>query len=84
MAGTPWVNVQAATARVAGVHRQLRGPAKGHDVGVDAFYTLLVELIVVAKADDVLQQTRLVNLWPAVVDLYAAPVGLAGDKAVAF
>ena len=43
-----------------------------------------MKLVVLAKAHQVLQQTGLLDLRPAVADLHAAPVGLARDRAVAF
>jgi len=54
------------------------------NVHVDALHALLMEFVVVAKAHQVLQQAALLDLRAAVADAYAAPVGLAGDQAIAF
>jgi hypothetical protein len=43
-----------------------------------------VKLIVVSKAHDVTQQTRLVNLRTGVADAHTAPIRLARDQAIAF
>ena len=83
MAGAEWVDVQATTARVACVDRELEGAAAPPDVHEDAFHALLMEFVVVAEAHQVLQQAFLVDLRAAVADLHAAPVGLARDQAVA-
>jgi len=84
VAGAKRVDVQATAPRVAGVNRQLRGLAASPHVHEDALHTVLMKLVVIAKAHQVLQQPRLLDLWSAVADAYAAPVGLTGDQAVAF
>ena len=43
-----------------------------------------MEFVVVAKAHQILQQAFLLDLGAAVLNLHAAPVGLAGYQAVAF
>ena len=84
MAGAKGVDVQSAAAGVAGVDGQLDGFAACPDVHEDALHALLVKFVVIAKAHQVLQQTFLVNLRAAVLNLHAAPVGLAGDQTIAF
>ena len=54
------------------------------DIHEDAFDTLLVKLVVVAEPDQVLQQAFLIDLRTDVVNLHAAPVRLAGNRAVGF
>ncbi len=53
------------------------------DVHEDALHAVLVKFVVLAKAHQVAQQAGLVDLRAAVGNLHAAPVGLAGDGAVA-
>ena len=84
MAGAPGVDVEPAAARVARGHAQLGGPAALPDVHEHALDAVLVKVVVIAKADDVAQQPGLVDLRAGVADLHAAPVGLAGDGAIAF
>ena len=84
MAGAKRVDVEPAAPRVACINRQAMRLAARPDVHEDALHALLMKLVVVAKAHDVLQQAFLVDLRAGVADLYAAPVGLAGDQTVAF
>jgi hypothetical protein len=60
--GAPRVDVQAAPPCVTGVHRQLQRFAPRPNVHEDALYALLMELIVISKAHNVLQQASLINL----------------------
>src|SRR2546422_274591 len=78
------VDVETAAARVARVDREFDRLAAPPHIHEDALHALLVKLVVVAKAHQVLQQPLLVDLRAGVADLHAAPVGLAGDQAVAF
>nr|GEU28525.1 hypothetical protein [Tanacetum cinerariifolium] len=80
----PRVDIEPATARVARVHGQLLRRALAQDVDKDAFHALLVEFVVFAETDQILEQAFLVDLRTAVVDLHAGPVGLARDQAVRF
>ncbi|EKD97890.1 MAG: hypothetical protein ACD_23C00688G0001, partial [uncultured bacterium] len=44
---------------------------------------MLMKTLVIAKADDVAQQSGLLDLRAKVADLHAAPVGLVRHRAVA-
>ena len=84
VAGAEGVDVESATACVAGVDREFDRLAAGPDVHEEAFHALLMEFVVVAKTDQILQQTLLVDLRAGVLNLHTAPVGLASDEAIAF
>ena len=84
MAGAKGVDVQTTAAGVARINRELERFAARPDVHEHALHALLMELVVVAKTHDVLQQTFLVDLCAGIADLHAAPVRLARDQAVAF
>src|SRR5690606_30489565 len=80
--GPPRIDVQAAAARVARLHRKpLRAAARQH-VQEDLLHALLVETGVLAVTGDVAQQRPPVDAWAAVAQVHAAPVGLSGDRAV--
>src|SRR5690606_29665515 len=78
----PWVDVQAAAPRITGIHGQLARLALAQHVHEDALDTLLMELVVLAEADQVFQQSFLLDLRADIADLHRAPVWLAGDQAV--
>jgi len=84
MARSPRVDVQTTTSGVTRIHLKTQRLAATCDVHEDALHTLLVKLVVVSKAHDITQQTRLINLWSGVADAHTAPVGLACDQAIAF
>ena len=62
VAGPKRVDVQAATAGVARVDRQLDRFAARPDIHKNAFNALLMKLVVVSKAHQILQQAFLVDL----------------------
>src|SRR5690606_40300435 len=80
--GAEGVDVEAAAAGVAGVHRQAAGPAALQDVHEDALDALLVEIGVLAEGDQVAQQAVAGDARAGVADLHAGPVRLAGHRAV--
>ena len=84
MAAAPRVDIHTTTARVTRIDCELGGFAACPNVHEDALYAMLVKFIVVAKTHDVLQQTGLVNLRPAVADADTAPVGLTRHQTIAF
>ena len=84
MAAAPRVDVHTASARVTRIDGELGGFAARPNVHEDALHAMLVKFIVVAKAHDVLQQTSLVYLRPAVADTDTAPVGLTRHQTIAF
>lgn len=84
MAAAPWVDVHTASARVTRIDGELGGFAARPNIHKDALHAMLVKFIVVAKTHDVLQQTGLVNLRPAVTDADTAPVGLTRHQTIAF
>ena len=84
MAAAPWIDVHTASARVTRIDGELGGFAACPNVHEDALYAMLVKFIVVAKTHDVLQQTGLVNLRPAVADADTAPIRLSGYQTIAF
>ncbi len=79
---TPGIDVQAAAPRIAGIDCQFLRLALAQDVHENALDALLVELIVVAKPNQVLQQTLLINLRANVADLQAGPIRLARYQAI--
>ncbi len=83
MARAQRIDVQPAAPGVARIHRQLDRAAARPQVHEDALHALFVELVVVAEADQVLQQAGLVDLGPAVLDAHAAPVRLPRHQAIA-
>ena len=84
MAAAPRVDVHTASARVTGIDGELGRFAARPNIHKDALHAMLMKFIVVAKTHDVLQQTGLVNLRPAVADADTAPVGLTGHQTIAF
>ena len=84
MAAAPRVDVHPASARVTRIDGELGGFAPCPNIHEDALHAMLVKFIVVAKTHDVLQQTSLVYLRPAVVDADTAPVGLTRHQTIAF
>ena len=79
MAGSKWIDIQTAAPCIAGIDTQLAGLTARPNIHKNALNALLVELIVVAKADDVLQQCLLVDRLTAVADLHRSPIGLSCD-----
>ncbi len=84
VAGAKGVDVQSTAPRVACIDTQFDGLTLRPNVHVNSLNTLFVKLIVIAKTDDVLQQTRLINLWAFVADAQAGPVGLTCYQSIAF
>ena len=84
MTAAPRVDVHSTSARVTCINSELGGFTACPNIHEDALHAMLVEFIVVAKTHDVLQQTGLVNLRPAVADADTAPVGLTRHQTIAF
>src|SRR3546814_3631488 len=64
------------------LHTELgRGAALQH-IDEDALDAVLVEVAVLAEADQITQQAGAVDAWATIADLHAAPVRLPGDRAV--
>ena len=84
MAAAPRVDVHPSSPGVTSLHTELGWLATSQDVKVDALDAMLVKLLVVAKAHDVLKQTRLVDGRPAVGDADAAPIRLPRHQTIAF
>lgn len=80
--GAPWVNVRAATSRVACVNAQFLRLAEAQNVIENAFHALLVKLIMVTEGDQITQQLLAIDFSSAILNLYGAPVRLVGDQAV--
>ena len=80
--GAPWVDIKAASAGIPCIHRQVLRLALAQDVREDALDALFMELIMLAEADQVLEQAFLVDLRTVIADLHAAPIGLAGHQAI--
>ena len=80
----PGIDVDAATACIACINRQALRLASSEDVEKNPFDTLFVEFLCGSQADDVLEQSFLIDLGTDVVDLQAGPVRLAGDRTVRF
>ena len=78
----PWIDVESATSCIARIDRQFLWRALAQDVDKDALHALFVELIVFPKADHVSEQAFLVDLRPDIMNLHAAPVGLARHQAI--
>ena len=84
MAGTKRVDVQTATAGVTGIDREFERFAALPNVHKNTLHTLFMELVMVAKTHQILQQAFLVNRCAGVADLHAAPIGLARYQSIAF
>ncbi|MNI53467.1 hypothetical protein D3C73_1083000 [compost metagenome] len=82
MAGAPRVDVQATAAGIAGFHFQPLRPAARRHLAEDALDALLVELGVLAVADQVAQQAGTIDLRAAITQADGGPVRLAGNRAV--
>jgi len=54
------------------------------DVDKHALHAILMKPGVTAKTHDVSQQTGLLDLRAKVTDLHTGPIGLAGNRAIAF
>ena len=84
MTAAPRVDVHPSSPGVTSLHTELGWLATSQDVKVDALDAMLVKFLVVAKAHDVAQEPRLIDLRPAVADLNTAPIGLARHETIAF
>src|SRR3546814_11642919 len=78
----PGVDVQPATAGVAGIHTELGRCAALQHIDEDALDEVLVEVAVSAEADQRTHQAGEVDAWAAIDDMQAAPVRLPGDRYV--
>ena len=84
MAAAPRVDIHPTSTRVTRIDGELGRFAARPNIHKDALHAMLMKFIVVAKTHDVLQQTSLVNLRPAVADADTAPVGLTRHQTIAF
>ena len=78
----PWIDVDTSAACVTRIDRQALRFAFSEYVQKDPFDTLFVEFLRGSQADDIFEQSFLIDLWADIVDLQAGPVRLSGDRAV--
>ena len=78
------VDIQPTTPDIPRIHRQFLRFEQALQVEKDPFHALLMEIGMLAEADDIGQQAGRVQGSAAIFHRHAAPVWLAGHRAVGF
>ena len=80
----PGIDVQAAAPGIARINCELGRFAVMQDVDKNPLHALLVEFVVFAQADQILEQAFLIDRRAYILNLHAAPIGLSRDEAIRF
>jgi hypothetical protein len=81
--GSKGVDVQTPATRVASINIQLGGLAPAPNVHKHSLNALLMEFMVLSKADQIGQQSGLIDGGSCIGNANGAPIGLTRDQAVA-
>lgn len=78
----PGVDIQAATACVAGIDGQCFWRTAAHNIAENLFCTLFMKSVMSPIGHNILQERGVIDGGAGVFDLQAPPVGLTGDRTV--